>query len=153
MSGEQLKQRVLFLCTGNSARSQMAEGWLRALGGNAFEVASAGTQPSFVHPLAIEVMRERGIDLSAHRSKSIDEFRDVEFDLVITVCDGARDACPFFPGKRRLHWSLSDPAAVEGDAQTRLAAFRRARDEIESLVRGLIAEQGEIGSNRSPTRE
>ncbi len=153
MSGEQLKQRVLFLCTGNSARSQMAEGWLRALAGDAYEVASAGTRPSAVHPLTGEVMRERGIDLSAHRSKSIDEFRDVEFDLVITVCDAARDACPFFPGKRRLHWSLSDPAAVEGDAQTRLAAFRRARDEIESLVRGLIAEQGEVDSNRSPTRE
>ncbi|MER3428976.1 MAG: hypothetical protein C4334_12975 [Pyrinomonas sp.] len=133
-----MKRRVLFLCTGNSARSQMAEGWLRALGGDVYEVASAGTRPSAVHPLAIEVMGERGIDLSAHRSKSVADFEGADFDLVITVCDAARDSCPFFPGKRRLHWSLADPAAVGGDMATRLEVFRRTRDEIEALVRDLI---------------
>ncbi|CDM66027.1 arsenate reductase ArsC [Pyrinomonas methylaliphatogenes] len=144
MSGERTKRRVLFLCTGNSARSQMAEGWLRALGGDAYEVASAGTHPSSVHPLAIEVMRERGIDLSAHRSKSVEDFADAEFDLVITVCDVARDSCPLFPGKRGLHWNLTDPAAVEGDESTRLEIFRQVSDEIERRVRDLIAREGKV---------
>src|SRR5579872_3565200 len=93
-----MKQRVLILCTGNSARSQMAEGWLRHLAGDRFEVASAGTHPSSVNPLAIEAMRERGIDISSHRSKSVQEFVSQPFDYVITVCDAAAEACPIFPG-------------------------------------------------------
>lgn len=128
-----MKQRVLILCTGNSARSQMAEGWLRDLAGDRFEVASAGTHPSLVNPLAIAVMRERGVDISAHRSKSVDEFRTQPFDYVITVCDAAAEACPVFLGPaRRIHWSLPDPAAVAGDETQRLAAFRDARDALKA---------------------
>lgn len=123
--------RVLVLCTGNSARSQMAEGLLRHDGGDRFEVSSAGTRPSHVRPEAIEAMRELGVDISGHRSKSVDEFAGREFDYVITVCDNANESCPVFPGKtERIHWSFEDPAAVEGDWETRLAAFRRIRDEI-----------------------
>src|SRR6266850_6281701 len=102
--------RVLILCTGNSARSQMAEGLLRQGGGEAFTVESAGIEPSFVRPEAIEVMREIGIDISAHRSKSIDEFTTQPFDYVITVCDNAKQNCPIFPGRAlRIHWSIDDP--------------------------------------------
>jgi arsenate reductase len=125
------KKRVLILCTGNSARSQMAEGLLRELGGGRFEVFSAGTHPSSVRPEAVEAMREAGIDISTHRSKSVDEFAGREFDYVITVCDNAREECPVFPGKtERIHWSFDDPAAVEGDWAERLAVFRRVREEI-----------------------
>ncbi len=138
MSG---KQRVLILCTGNSARSQMAEGWLRELGGGRFEVYSAGTRPSSVRPEAIEAMREVGVDISSHRSKSVDEFSNVEFDYVITVCDNARESCLVFPGKTvRIHQSFDDPAAVEGAWYERLAAFRRVRDEIEEWLRVWAAE-------------
>jgi arsenate reductase (thioredoxin) len=137
-----MKQRILILCTGNSARSQMAEGWLRALAGDRFEVASAGTRPSVVNPLAIAVMRERGIDLSGHRSKSVTEFLDQPFDSVITVCDQAAEACPVFPGPaRRIHWSFPDPAAVEGSADDRLQAFRSVRDALERQLREWIATQ------------
>lgn len=125
------KKRVLILCTGNSARSQMAEGLLRHIAGDRFEVESAGVEPSHVRPQAIEAMRERGIDISEHRSKSVDEFAGQEFDYVITVCDNANERCPVFPGKtERLHWSFDDPAAAEGDEAARLAVFRRVRDEI-----------------------
>lgn len=131
-----MTKRVLILCTGNSARSQMAEGWLRELGGERFEVDSAGTQPSIVRAEAIEAMREVGVNISSHRSKSVDEFAGREFDYVITVCDNARASCPVFPGKTaRVHWSFDDPAALEGTWDERLAAFRRVRDEIGERLR------------------
>jgi arsenate reductase len=133
------KKRVLILCTGNSARSQMAEGLLRHMGGDRFEVESAGVEPSHVRPQAIEAMREIGLDISGQHSKSVDQFMGQEFDYVITVCDNARERCPIFPGKTiRIHWSFDDPAAVEGDEAARLAVFRRVRDEIESRLREFI---------------
>jgi arsenate reductase (thioredoxin) len=133
-------KRVLILCTGNSARSQMAEGLLRHDRGPNFEVHSAGTKPSQVRPEAIEAMKEVGIDISGHRSKSVDEFAGQEFDYVVTVCDNAKESCPVFPGKtERIHWSFEDPAAVDGDWETRLGAFRRIRDEIREKFRELIA--------------
>jgi arsenate reductase (thioredoxin) len=125
------KPKVLFLCTGNSARSQMAEGLLRHEAGAAFEVFSAGTKPTQVRPEAIAVMREVGIDISAHRSKSVDEFAGQDFDYVITVCDNAKQSCPIYPAKtKRIHWSIEDPAAVQGSGEEILAAFRRIRDEL-----------------------
>jgi len=131
-----MKQRVLILCTGNSARSQMAEGWLRSLANDRFDVSSAGTTPSVVNPLAIQVMAEVGIDLSSHRSKSVTEFLGQPFDDVITVCDQAAEACPVFPGSaRRLHWSFPDPAAVIGDDAERFLAFRAVRDAIADRLR------------------
>ena len=130
------KKRVLILCTGNSARSQMAEGLLRHIAGERFEVWSAGVEPSHVRPQAIEAMREIGIDISDHRSKSVDKFTRQEFDYVITVCDNARERCPIFPGKaERIHWSFDDPAAAVGDEEARLNVFRRVRDEIEDRLR------------------
>jgi arsenate reductase (thioredoxin) len=130
------RKRVLILCTGNSARSQMAEGLLRNLAGEGFEVASAGVSPAHVRPEAVAAMREIGIDISHHRSKSVDEFTDQEFDYVITVCDNANEHCPTFLGHaERIHWSFDDPAAAEGDEHTRLAAFRRVRDEILHQLR------------------
>lgn len=126
-------KRVLILCTGNSARSQMAEGLLRHNGGKAFAVESAGLEPSFVRPEAMEVMREIGIDITNHRSKSLDEFIDQLFDYVITVCDNANEHCPIFPGAAaRIHWSIEDPAGVSGDKATMLAAFRVARDKLRA---------------------
>lgn len=131
-----MKQRVLILCTGNSARSQMAEGLLRAIAGDRFDVASAGTRPSSVNPLAIAAMDERGIDIRAQRSKHLDQFRSQPFDFVITVCDNAAESCPVFPGRaQRIHWSFPDPAAAPGDEAARLAAFRTARDAIERKLR------------------
>lgn len=131
-----MTRRVLVLCTGNSARSQMAEALLRHLAGDAVEVASAGTQPSIVHPLAVRAMAERGVDISAQRSKHLDEMTDRAFDWVITVCDNAAESCPVFPGAtRRLHWSFPDPAAAEGDEDQRLDAFRRVRDALEERFR------------------
>jgi arsenate reductase (thioredoxin) len=125
------KQRVLILCTGNSARSQMAEGLLRNIAGERFEVASAGVSPSHVRPEAIEAMKEIRIDISSHRSKSVDEFGGQEFDYVITVCDNANEQCPVFPGQtKRIHWSFEDPAAAEGSLEERMKVFRRVRDEI-----------------------
>src|SRR6185369_512793 len=129
------KEKVLILCTGNSARSQMAEGLLRFIGGDNFEVESAGVAPTSVRAEAIEVMRQIGIDISGHRSKSVDEFVDHEFDFVITVCDNANENCPIFPGKaRRIHWSFTDPAAVDGTDEERLAAFRDVRDQIKERL-------------------
>jgi arsenate reductase len=131
-----MERRVLVLCTGNSARSQMAEGLLRQLGQGEIEVFSAGTAPSAVHPLAVRVMEEIEIDISLHRSKDLDEFRYSSFDDVITVCDNAAESCPIFPGgARRTHWGLPDPAAVRGDEGERLAAFRRIREDLESRIR------------------
>lgn len=128
-----MKQRILILCTGNSARSQMAEGILRALAGDEYAVFSAGSQPSVVNPLAIAAMDERGIDIRSHRSKHLNEFLQQPFDYVLTVCDNAAEACPIFPGKaERIHWSFPDPAAVAGDDETKLANFRSVRDDIEA---------------------
>lgn len=133
------RKRVLILCTGNSARSQMAEGILRHIAGNDFEVASAGVAPSRVRPEALKVMGEVGIDISGHRSKSVDEFLGQEFDYVITVCDNANEQCPIFPRKtKRTHWSFEDPAAVQGDEPARLAVFRRVRDEIKARLQAFI---------------
>jgi arsenate reductase (thioredoxin) len=134
--------RVLILCTGNSARSQMAEGLLRHDSGDRFEVCSAGTKPGLVRPEAIKVMRELGIDISGHRSKSVDEFSGQEFDYVITVCDNANESCPVFPGRtRRVHWGFEDPAEVKGDEATRVAVFRRVRDEIREKLAGFIGSE------------
>lgn len=128
-------QRVLILCTGNSARSQMAEGFLRHFAGDRFEVHSAGTRPGSVRPEAIAVMHEIGIDISSHRSKAVDEFANQAFDYVLTVCDHAAETCPVYPGHvNRTHRSFADPAAVQGSEQERLAAFRRVRDEIRSYL-------------------
>jgi arsenate reductase (thioredoxin) len=133
-------KRVLILCTGNSARSQMAEGILRHGGGKRFEVHSAGTKASFVRPEAIEAMREIGIDISHHRSKNVDEFLGQEFDFVITVCDHANEVCPVFPGRtERIHQSFADPPAPGiGDEASRLAIFRRVRDEIRAWMKEFI---------------
>lgn len=129
------KRRVLILCTGNSARSQMAEGLLRSMAGDRFEVESAGTHPSTVNPLAIEAMNQVGIDITGHWSKSVAEFAGQDFDFVLTVCDRAAENCPVFPGKaERIHYNFDDPAAVEGDRAVRLAAFCRMRDEIRDWL-------------------
>lgn len=141
MSGARLK-RVLILCTGNSARSQMAEGLLRNMAGERVEGLSAGVAPTHVRPEAIAAMKEIGIDISRHRSKSIDEFTTQAFDYVITVCDNANQQCPTFAGpSQRIHWNIEDPAAVQGDEQTRLDAFRQARDLLQARLRQFLAEQ------------
>ena len=128
--------RVLILCTGNSARSQMAEGLLRHDAGNVYDVCSAGTKPTHVRPEAVAVMQEAGIDISSHYSKSVDEFAGQNFDYVITVCDNAKGNCPIFPAKtQRIHWSVEDPAAVQGSEKDRLAAFRLARDELRARLK------------------
>lgn len=138
------RKRVLFLCTGNSARSQMAEGLLREMGGEVFDVVSAGVSPSSVRPEAIAAMSEIGIDIFQHRSKSVDEFTDQEFDYVITVCDNAREQCPIFPGQaQQIHWSFDDPAAAGGNELARLAIFRRVRDEIKEHLRLFVADNTE----------
>jgi arsenate reductase len=129
------KNRVLVLCTGNSARSQMAEGLLRHDAGDRFDVESAGLNPGQVRPEAIAVMKEIGVDISAHRSKHVDEFAGQQFDYVLTVCDNANESCPVLPGQgERLHRSFEDPAALQGGEQERLARFRRVRDEIRDYL-------------------
>jgi arsenate reductase len=139
------KKRLLVLCTGNSARSQMGEALFRQAGGEGWEVFSAGTKPSFVRPEAIAAMGEIGIDISGHRSKSVDEFSGQEFDYIVTVCDNARDACPVFPGTaEHVHWSLEDPAAVEGSEEVRLRAFRRIRDQLRERVKSFFEKQQAI---------
>lgn len=136
------RKRALILCTGNSARSQMAEGILRHDGGGSFEVESAGVNPSRVRPEAVEAMREIGIDISSHISKSADEFVGQDFDYIITVCDNARETCPFFPGHaERIHQSFEDPPAPgAADSDSTMAIFRRVRDEIRAWMRGFIKE-------------
>jgi len=135
--------RVLILCTGNSARSQMAEGLLRHDAGDVYEVFSAGTKPTRVRPEAVTVMREVGIDISGHHSKSVDEFAGQDFDYVITVCDNAKESCPIFPTKtKRIHWSIEDPAAARGSAEEILTAFRRARDELRARLQAFT--RGEV---------
>jgi arsenate reductase len=129
------KKRILILCTGNSARSQMAEGLLRHDAGDRFEVFSAGTQPSQVRPEAIAVMRELGIDLTGHRSKHVDEFAGQPFDYVLTVCDNARESCPIFHGPAiAIHQNFEDPAAFQGSEQERLEKFRQVRDEMREYL-------------------
>ncbi|HEX8288313.1 MAG TPA: arsenate reductase ArsC [Pyrinomonadaceae bacterium] len=135
------KKRVLILCTGNSARSQMAEGVLRHFGGDKFEVESAGVISSFVRPLAIKAMQEIGMNIFNHRSKSVDEFKDQTFDYVITVCDNAKETCPFFPANSELiHWSFDDPAEAIGSEEEQLAVFRRVRDEIRDKLSEFAAQ-------------
>jgi len=131
-----MKRKVLFLCTHNSARSQIAEGLLNTIYGRRYEAYSAGIEPSKVNPYAVEVMKELGIDISNNRSKSIEEFRDANFDYVVTVCDNAKEACPFFPGKKILHESFEDPAEFEGNIEETLAIFRKVRDEIKNWIQG-----------------
>src|SRR6266487_4376092 len=126
-----MKQRVLFICTHNSARSQMAEGLLRHLGGQRFEAFSAGTEATQVRPLAIAAMAELGIDVSRQESKTLDRYLGELFDAVITVCDQAAEACPVFPGaKRRLHWSFPDPSKATGTTEQQLEIYRQVRDDI-----------------------
>jgi arsenate reductase len=133
-------RRVLFLCTHNSARSQMAEAFLRARAGDRFEVASAGTEATRVHPLAVRVMAERGLDLAGHASKTVEALGDRPWDLVVTVCDAARDRCPVPPGAgARLHWPFEDPAAAGGSEAERLRVFRRVRDRIEARIDAWLA--------------
>lgn len=138
-TGSRQRIRVLFLCTHNSARSQMAESILRHLDGDRVEVCSAGTVVTRVHPLAVAAMAEKEIDIRAQRSKHMDEFAGQDFDYVVTVCDNARESCPVFPGApERIHWSIPDPSAVEGDEETRLRAFRVASDELMTRIRYLL---------------
>lgn len=139
-----MSTRILFICTGNIARSQMAEGLARSLAGPGVEVCSAGTKPNpkGVHPLAIEMLREKGIDASAQRSKHVDELCG-EFDYVITLCDSVAQECPTYPARRaRLHWGLTDPAAAGGDPTRERALFREVRDEIERRLREWMAKEG-----------
>jgi arsenate reductase (thioredoxin) len=137
------KKRVLFMCTGNVARSQMAEGLLRHLAGDRFEVFSGGVIPSYVRPNAIAVMKELGIDISQHRSKSVNEFIDTPFDYVITVCDYAAQRCPTFPGiAKRIHWSIEDPVVI-GDDEAQLEAFRVARNVLKTRIEKFIGSEAD----------
>jgi arsenate reductase len=131
------KKRVLILCTGNSARSQIAEGLLRHDAGDRFEVESAGTKPSVLRPEAIAVLKEVGIDITEHRSKHVEEFNGQHFEYVLTVCDNGKETCPvFFDTAKRLHQNFKDPAVIEGTQEKRMAAFRTVRDEIRSYLKG-----------------
>jgi arsenate reductase len=133
------KQRVLFICTHNSARSQMAEGLLRHLAGERFETFSAGTVATRVHPLAIAAMQEKGIDISRHASEHLDKYMALKFDYVITVCDNAKEACPYFPTSgTQWHWSFEDPSAATGTEEERLQKFREVREQIEQKIRTLF---------------
>lgn len=139
-------QRVLFLCTHNSARSQMAEGMLRAWGGADFAAFSAGTEATAVRPEAVQVMHEIGIDISGQQSKTLEGFLGERLAWVVTVCDQARQACPVFPGaERAAHWSIDDPSEADGSPEQRLAAFRRARDELAGRVREFIGTAANTG--------
>jgi len=135
------KQRLLFLCTGNSCRSQMAEGLLTNLAGDRFEAFSAGTQPTQVNPRAIKAMGELAIDISNHKSQSVEIFLDQKFDYVITVCDAARETCPVFPNsKGSLHWSLEDPAEATGSEEEIMKVFRRVRDQIRKRLQEFMTD-------------
>lgn len=137
-----MKKRVLFVCTHNSARSQMAEGFLRHLYGDRYEAYSAGTKPSQVDPYAVRVMAEAGVDISHHRSKGLEEFQGVKFDYVVTVCDQAKEECPFFPGGGiRLHKSFEDPSRFKGGEGERLRLFRHVRDQIKRWVEEAFGSQ------------
>jgi arsenate reductase len=134
------RPRILFLCTGNSARSQMAEGWARFLSKGKVDAISAGTEPKTLNPLAVHAMAEVGIDISKQQSKAMDVYSGQPFDFVITVCDRAKESCPVWPtAKERIHWSFDDPAEATGSEEQRLAAFRRVRDEIRTRLRLFLA--------------
>lgn len=140
-----MKQRVLFLCTGNSARSQMAEGLLRHMAGDVFEVFSAGTHPVGLNPGAVAAMKDIGVDISSQRSKHVAEFLSGHFDYVITVCDRAKESCPVFPGSGALlHWRFEDPAAAEGTEAQRQKVFLRVRDEIQGQIRTFLSSQTHV---------
>jgi arsenate reductase len=135
-------KKVLFICTHNSARSHMAEGFVNALYGDRYQAFSAGTEPSEVTPYAVRAMQEIGIDISDHRSKSVDAFLDQDLDYVVTVCDHAREACPYFPGGRKsMHKGLQDPSSALGTEQEKLAVFRRVRDEIRDWIEETFGEK------------
>jgi arsenate reductase len=137
-----MKPKVLFLCTGNSARSQMAEGYLRQVAGDRYEVLSAGIRPKGLNPLAVEAMREVGIDISQQQSKDVREFLGTAVQYVVTVCDNAKEHCPIFPGTFKfLHWSFEDPAAAMGSHDQRLAVFRQVRDRIKAHIDGEFVEK------------
>jgi arsenate reductase len=136
-----MKKKVLFLCTGNSCRSQMAEGWLRRLGGDQFDVVSAGTHPVGLNPYAVTAMQEVGVDISNHVSERVDPYIDQQFDYVITVCDRAQENCPIFPGaSKMLHWGFEDPAKAKGTYEQQMVVFRKIRDEIAERIRRFIKE-------------
>lgn len=138
-----MKQKVLFLCTGNSCRSQMAEGWLRHLAGDRFEVVSAGTHPVGLNPYAVTVMVEAQVDISNHMSERLEPYLDQSFDYVITVCDRAQETCPVFPSaSSMLHWNFEDPARAKGTYEQQLIVFRRIRDEIAERIRSFIQDEG-----------
>jgi len=128
------KKSVLFLCTHNSCRSQIAEGLLNSMYGSSYEAFSAGIEKTKVNPYTVEVMKEIGIDLSKHYSKTINKFQTQKFDIVVTVCDNARETCPFFPGKKVIHKNFKDPSNVEGNIDKILSAFRKTRDEIKEWI-------------------
>ena len=135
------KRRVLFLCTHNSARSQMAEGWLRNRWGDRFEAYSAGTEAAALRPLAVRAMAEMGVDISGQESKALERYLNEPWDYVITVCDQANQACPVFPGgQHRLHWSVPDPSSADGTEEERLAAYRQARDDLREHIDQLVVE-------------
>ena len=134
-----LKERVLFICTGNSCRSQIAEGLLRDIAGNQFDVYSAGTHPSRVHPASIIIMAEGGIDISQHTSDSINKYLDKGIDIVITVCDNARQACPTFPGNvKQIHWGIDDPFSGWGTEPAELVPYRKTREELKNKINDFL---------------
>ncbi len=145
-----MKPNLLFLCTGNSCRSQMAEGWLRHFAGDRFEALSAGTNPVGVNPQAVEVMQEVGIDISHQQSKHVAEFQGRRLHYVITVCDHAQASCPTEPrGDVRLHWSFDDPARAQGSVLERVQVFRRVRDEIGKHIQGWLREADQLSEPSS----
>lgn len=159
--GTSKRAKVLFVCTHNSARSQMAEAFLRHYAQDDFDAYSAGTEPGTLHPLAVQVMAENRIDVSGQRAKSVDAFVEEPFDYVVTVCDDANETCPVFPGTRhRLHWSFPDPSRAQGTPEERLAAFRSVRDAIGARVEAFVGgtasgkeiSQGQRSSDRKEGR-
>lgn len=134
-----MKKKILVLCTGNSCRSQIAEGYFRHLAGERFDATSAGLEPSVVNPKAIKVMQEDSLDISSHSSKDVNQFVGQSFDYIITVCDNAKERCPFFPGQaERIHWSFEDPAAASGTEDEILAVFRNVRDQIKNRIKEFL---------------
>ena len=137
-----MKQKVIFICTENSCRSQMGEGLLRNMAGDKYDVFSAGLKPGFINPNAIKVMNELGVDISKHTSDDVTKYVGDEFDYIITVCDNANESCPIFPGKgKRIHWSFKDPADAVGNEEEVLDEFRKVRDQIKSTLKQFISEQ------------
>lgn len=142
-----MEERVLFVCTHNSARSQMAEGLLNAMYGDRYQAFSAGTNPTEVNPYVVEVMSELGIDLSTHRAKSIQEFQEIDFDYVVTVCDTAKEACPFFPGENVIHKGFSDPSQFEGSQESVLKNTRQVRDAIKAWLKKTFGDKVKPGKS------